>query len=348
MQKHISLQEVDLDKGTVIYRSRQISWDTNDGDYLVVEPILVGLCRSDIKEAMGVRTVRHDFGHEIIGKITDCSATSGFTIGEHVVYDPHIELDRSSGFSTSIVVFAKQHQLQKAFLKINNNTDPRAAVFIEPLSCTMHCLQNLINQIPDKKLQNLTIAIVGAGNAGTLLGLLLEEFGARVFLYNRSKNRLKYLIEKQIFRPDQLLQITKKPVIKDSYDVVIPMTSFLFPDVLSFSEKIVKKSGILVLYGGTKTGDIFPKTSIEIDEIRRNELVKKITLSSKSITLLGTHGAITADFVDTIKFLNNISLSKKLINLIDELVTLEKLPEKFAEIINGKKINKIVVKVTYE
>ena len=39
----------------------------HDPDAVVVRPISVGLCISDVKEAKGLRPIRSDFGHEVYG-----------------------------------------------------------------------------------------------------------------------------------------------------------------------------------------------------------------------------------------------------------------------------------------
>ena len=63
-------QVVELSSGKAILRTRKVPIHIQENPrIIVVRPHMVGICRSDVKELLNVRTVRHDFGHEIVGTV---------------------------------------------------------------------------------------------------------------------------------------------------------------------------------------------------------------------------------------------------------------------------------------
>lgn len=310
---------------------------------LIMRPRLVGICRSDIKEFLGTRTVRHDFGHEILAEVVSSNAHDPRlpSVGSLVVLDPHVKISRSSGFGELVVATGIVENLSKAFIKVPNTIIDRKLIFTEPLACAHHCVANLLRFEGVETLDGLSVGIVGAGMTGILIGLLCKHYGAAVTILNRSEERLNFLRATGIFDENELSLMDAK---EQEFDVVIPTTTFLFPEVLSFCKKIVRSSGLVLLYGGTKSGDVFPSIKeVDIDAIRRNQSMTKVSDGKKEFRLCGTHGATTEDFMAIIRLLGGSSKNIPVEKLISRDIRLEDVPQMLLEMTRGEVLGKTIV-----
>ena len=92
---------------------------------LVLRPLKVGVCRSDIKEVAGTRAMRRDFGHEVVAVVDELSATDVLPPGAIVGFDPHVPISRTSGFAEYMIASANRASLQSALVL----QQPGTAVF---------------------------------------------------------------------------------------------------------------------------------------------------------------------------------------------------------------------------
>lgn len=307
---------------------------------LIIRPKLVGICRSDIKEFLGTRTVRHDFGHEILAEVVANNHSKLPKVGSLVVLDPHVKITRTSGFGELVVASAGVNNLLKAFIEVPVSVDEDRLIFIEPLSCAHHCVANLMRFAQRDDLKDLTVGVIGAGMTGALTGLLCQHYGADVTLINRNQERLDFLKSTTLYTQDKLLRADK---VDQEFDVVIPTTTFLFPTVLKLSERIVKDKGLILLYGGTKVGDAFPDLEkTNIDQIRRSQSSQQIQ-TTKSFKLCGTHGAVTQDFKKVAQLLSDPSVNLPVKKLITDRIKLEDVPLTIIGMTKKETFGKIVV-----
>lgn len=310
---------------------------------LVMKPLLAGICRSDIKEFLGTRTVRHDFGHEILAEIISRNIKDSRLpgVGDFVVLDPHVEINRSSGFGELIVASGSIENLARAFIKVPISISTERLVFTEPLACAHHSVANLLRFKQRKSLDGLSVGIVGAGMTGVLIGLLCKHYGAAITIINRNEERLNFLKGTSIFSDHELSPIN---AVKQEFDAVIPTTTFLYPEILEFCEKIVKDSGHVLLYGGTKAGDTFPGVDeMDIDDIRRKQQITKVTTDKKSFMLCGTHGATTEDFRAVINLMENSPHDFTLEKLIGRRINLNEVPGVIVEMTENEILGKTIV-----
>jgi len=213
--------------------------------------------------------------------------------GDRVVYDPHVKLTRNSGFSEFVIASSPAAGLEKAFLKVGESLPVDKLVFLEPMACIVHAFRNLQAQATGMA-RGLSLGIVGAGNAGTLAALYGKHLGFGVTLMNRSKERLEFLRSARVFSSEEMLPA--RDAEKNCFDVVMLATSFLSQEIVGFGMNIVRDNGALLLYGGTTAGTTVADASL--DDIRRNEKHARIQWEKKDILLIGTHGALRADFVE--------------------------------------------------
>jgi L-iditol 2-dehydrogenase len=151
---------------------------------------------------------------------------------------------------------------QNVFHKPKNLTFEEAA-FLEPLSCVVHSVEPLGIKKGDNAL------IIGAGPIGLLHLLLLKRKGAKVAVIDIRKERLK--IAKRL-GADLILR-TIHPVslpsregnnVGEGYFHVMKFTDgigfdYVFectgkPEVWEAAVKYVRKGGIVILFGGCKSG----------------------------------------------------------------------------------------------
>ena len=310
---------------------------------LILKPRLVGICRSDIKEFLGTRTVRHDFGHEILAEVVESNTNDDQLpkAGDLVVLDPHIKIRRTSGFGELIVATGSNENLAKAFVTVSSSIGDDKLVFTEPLACAHHCVSNLLRYEQRETLDGLSVGIVGAGMTGILIGLICKHLGATVTIINRSEDRLCFLENTSVYNTSEL---SLKDDIEQEFDIVIPTTTFLFPDVLKFCENIVQDSGLILLYGGTKAGDIFPEhKELDIDNIRRSQSLVKILSDNKHFRIGGTHGATTEDFLSVGKLLRDCPQDFPVDKLISNRIKLADVPETIIEMTKKEIFGKTLV-----
>ncbi len=196
---------------------------------------------------------------------------------------------------------------------------------------TVDAVNLLISQIYNKDLRGVAgkkIAILGAGNIGSKIGLYLLESGAKVFLYRRNKKKLKCIVDAiNLLKPQNTRE---KIYIRDKLssikhaDIIIGCTN----GVEVINKKmldLLKKNSILIDAGkGTISKeaireantrkinifriDIFPsleglisKTfSIEkqIKKIQKRKIINGINILNSG--QLGNYGDIIVDDIDSI------------------------------------------------
>jgi len=301
---------------------------------VVVRPIVVGLCRADLKELKGTRARRRDFGHEIVGTVARASADSPLRAGERVVLDPHVDVERTTGFGTLMPAWGPPHRLRAAFPRVPSSLPPERLVFVEPMACVHHCRMRILSRLSPSTAEGLTVAVVGAGNAGTLMGFLLKHDGARVKLFNRGLGRLDFLRQRALFLPGEMGSFPSSP--DADFDVVIPATSFLDEPVLQLSLDLARPGGLVMLYGGTVEKTRLRGLAADLDGIRRSQRASTVTWRSKTVTVAGSYGARTEDFQAVVGLLDRFPGDFLLERLISRRISLGALPGVLQEILDDE------------
>lgn len=307
---------------------------------LLVTPLIAGVCRSDYKELQGVRAVRSDFGHEIVGILKEVSPELNLNPGELVGFNPHPVISRSSGFGDLVFATGHDEQLRQAFIPLPTIGNRERFVFLDPLACVLHAVQRL------PKLRSQSRALVlGAGISGILFAFLLSERGFRVTLTNRSEARLSFTEYLGFSSPTQFALFDD--IEPDAFDVVVIATAFSGMEQLLLAERAVSQDGCVLIFGGTDPTQpaFFPSGSNHVDAVRRQQQRVVTNSGGKSVAWIGTHGAEVDDYFLSASLIEKGSggLDNLLTHLIADRVALSALPGFFNRTGPPESFGKILV-----
>lgn len=254
--------------------------------WVVVLPRTVGLCSSDLKEVRRRRDVRSDFGHELVGEVHS-STVDALPPGLRVGLDPHVPVRRDTAFGDAMLLSAPEEALRAALPVIPEGTPDDRAVFTEPLACATHCAGNVR--------PGADVAVVGAGTAGVLLTVLLRLAGCRVTLVNRSRGRLEALSRTALLH--DVPMESYDGIGQGDHDTVVVTTAMLDDVTFETAWRLLPPAdGRLVLFGGIPAQWRMPGTGILLDAVRRGEQSRRVSRDGRDATVVGTHGATSADF----------------------------------------------------
>jgi cyclitol reductase len=258
----------------------------------VIAPSVVGVCRSDLRELAGVRAIRHDFGHEIVARVVTAEPAALRGLVEAAVcLDPHVDVTRTSGFGELIEIIAPVETVALALRPLPAPLANKLGIFVEPMACASHCVARALASPALPGDARGRAAVVGAGIAGTLIALGLEAAGLEVDVFNRSPARLDVLRERGVFPSTVLYRLA---TAERRYRTVVVATAELTHEALQWTFDAVVDGGTIMLYAGTTPG--VPVGGLDVDSIRRGEHRVAVEHADRTVHLVGTHGAIAADF----------------------------------------------------
>lgn len=283
-----------------------------------VEPLAVGICRSDLKEYLGARPGRSIFGHEIVGRISAISEVPGIRVGDLVVHNPNVEIVRSSGFATRFYCGASSSEaLCQALISVPATIQPAMLTFVEPLAVAFNCLRRIENVQPiGERL------IIGSGFFGILIGLLLRARNNGVTIANRSSPRLEFAQTAALFDPRRVLSFDE---LSGYYDTVIIATTMIDHNLLHAGYQWPRCGGLLHVFAGTAKGELRTNCGVDVDSIRRRQLQVATSYNGKSLTMTGSHGCDSADFAEAIEFLGRAESCRQLARLIGGFISFDDL-----------------------
>lgn len=303
--------------------------DRNFESMVLVEPLSVGVCRSDLREIQGTRSVRSDFGHEVVGRVTLARDTR-FADGDVVVLDPHVELGyRSTGFGTLMEVHGTRPAVEAALIPFEPGAWKEVGVFVEPLACALHCWRVASKELVS---EDCRVQIVGAGTAGVLLTVAWALAGSKVWLFNRTSERIDFLGTSGLLElGDISLAATDRPC-----DVVIVATT-QFQYGIELMGRL-RPGGLVVPYGGTTPGELWD--GMRVDNARRNEG----RVSMDGFVVQGTYGATHSDFLLAQSLLESrYDLRELLNNLVVRRCALREAPNLLMQMADGLRVSKAVI-----
>lgn len=308
---------------------------------VLVEPALVGVCRSDLKEIGGRRPGPSQFGHEIVGLVTR-SSTPLLPVGSRVCLDPNVPLRRGTGFARRMWAGGEPSALVRALPPAPPGVGERRLVFAEPLACAAHCLTMTRRHLGAPDLRGARICVLGAGMAGVLIARLAEEDGARVLLANRDRDRLDFLAERAALPSGGGAPLSEAP--GGTYDVAVVATSFVLPELLERALTSVRRGGLVMLYGGTAAGDRLPGLACDLDRVRRSELVEPVTWRGRAALVGGSYGTTRDDFDHALRTLSGTPDGLGVERLVTAEVSLPDLPATLRRLSEERSFGKVLMR----
>ncbi len=323
---------VDLTKAGPRLRRHSMS-KRRDRNAVIVRLLSIGVCRSDIKEVAGNRPVRSDFGHEVAGRVVWAADSLSLKSGDLVSFDPHVVVNRSSGFAEYLEAEGDPAQLNGAFPVAPKEMGANRILFCEPMACAHHCTARTLTYLGRSEFNGIRMAILGAGNAAALIALLARHLGADVALYNRHQERLTFLASRHLFQ-DSCLRLWSDTQT-ERFDVVIIATAFISDEILTAAVQMVRDEGLVMLYGGTQPGGTLTINGLDMDSVRRYEERVSVDVGAKRIFFGGTYGATAPDFRSVLTLLNGSPTAFPVEKMISETIHLNTLPEVLRNLAEG-------------
>lgn len=309
-------------------------------DAVLVEPSLVGVCRSDLKEIGGRRPGPSQFGHEVVGVVTT-SSIARLPVGARVCLDPNVPLLRGTGFARAMWAGGDAGRLVQALPLAPPDVAERRLVFAEPLACAAHCL-TMVRAHRGAGLRDASVCVLGAGMAGVLIARLAAEDGARARIVNRDPDRLEFLASR-----DALPGIEGAPLsssLPADHDVVVIATDFVRPSLLSRALELVRPGGLVMLYGGTAAGDALPGLDCDLDTVRRAEKVNAASWHGRPVLVGGSYGTTTSDFHEALRALTETPDGLGVERLITAEVSLPELPDALHRMASSRHLGKVLLR----
>lgn len=175
-----------------------------DRDHILIEPIQMGICGSDVALFLGHRTPAAYpllLGHESVGYVRGVGDNvTQFSMGQRVIVEPNFPCgvcaycrsgrgnicpNKKSLGVTIPGCFAEQFVAPAEFVwPVPETISDEDAVTIEPLAVSLHALWQSGAQIGD------TMAVLGCGTTGLLLIQAAVSQGTRVFAHDKLQSKL--------------------------------------------------------------------------------------------------------------------------------------------------------------
>ncbi|MBI5151346.1 MAG: alcohol dehydrogenase catalytic domain-containing protein [Candidatus Pacebacteria bacterium] len=300
---------------------------------IVVKPMYMGLCRADIKEVASTRDIPGDrgplFGHEFVGEIIFSGDQTGYNQGQIVTFNPNITPKRTTGFAQYFFIEGDKDTLERTLTLYTKTTPLDPPWLSEPFACIVHCVDVLSMHLHKENYSGDKVGIIGAGNSGLMFGMMLRSLGAEVSFYNRGIVRREFAVDKGFFSKEQMKSFNSINGDKDQYYIVVLVPTKIDQTTLQYAVDLVKENGTILLYGGTRRGDVLEgePQSVDIDRVRRNENYVPVTTNGKHIFISGGYGCTRADFEKAIALYSQHHEEFPLDKLISRVIRLEDLPQ---------------------
>ncbi len=274
-------------------------------DTVVIRPDYMGVCRADIKEIAGSRDIPTDrgplFGHEFVGAVVFAGTGSGFHQGELVTFNPNITPNRTTGFADYVFVHGSAEQLDQAIVRVPEPDILGNIWMPEPFACIVHAIRKLLELARWPHLDGKRVGIIGAGCSGIMFSWYTKHLGATVVAFNRSEMRRNFVLERGLMTEKEVCSFSAQEHHRDAFDVVIVVPTRVTSSMLEMAADIAVEGGILHLYGGTREGDRFLSTPVDIDAVRRSEHIEPVEYQGKTLMISGAYGCFKEDYEESFR-----------------------------------------------
>ncbi len=237
----------------------------------LVRVTAVGVCNTDLEIVRGYAGFRGTLGHEFVG-IVDSSPDPSW-IGARVVGeincgcgscarcdagDPRHCSDRTVlGIVNRDGAMAEYVSLpERNLLRVPDSVSDDRAIFVEPLAAACEILHQVAIDA------STTVALIGDGKLGLLIGQVLATTGARLTAFGRHTSKLAVLEAKGA---TVRLSSDGHENLRGAFDVVVEASGSA--SGFTMAQAIVRPRGTIVLKS-TIHGDVpFDATSLIVNEV---------------------------------------------------------------------------------
>lgn len=237
---------------------------------VVLEPILVGICRTDLELAAGYMDFTGVPGHEFVARVVD--GVPGWPAGTRVVgeincgcgacRDCRAGDPRHCPTRTVLGILGRDGAMAERFTlpasnlhRVPDGMSDREAVFAEPVAAACRILEQGL--VPAGGAE---VAVLGDGKLGTLAAFVLAAAGHAVTLYGR------HATERSSLFAGTGVDVREAGDLEGRWPVVVECTGR--PEGLASALAHVAPRGTLVLKTTTAEPPRFHAAGIVIDEIR--------------------------------------------------------------------------------
>ncbi|MCF1469220.1 hypothetical protein FS764_20165 [Agrobacterium vitis] len=319
-------------------------------DVVVIRPDYIGICRADVKEIGGSRDIPTDrgplFGHELVGSVSFAGTQSGFQKGDLVTFNPNITPIRTTGFAEYVFIQGTTDQLDQAVVRVPEPDILQNVWMPEPFACIVHATKKLLELTELVSFHGKKVGIIGAGCSGIMFAMYAKHLGASVVVFNRGEMRRTFAQDQALLTKEEVLPLTEIDNHRDTFDVVIVVPTIVTSEILLAAANIASHQGILHIYGGTRKGDRFPSTQVDIDTIRRQEGVSETEYMGKKIKISGAYGCNKEDYEESFRLHSKYPIQFPLEKLISKEIVFEKFSQFIMDVAKGIKDlpGKVVIK----
>ncbi|WP_320198582.1 medium chain dehydrogenase/reductase family protein [Agrobacterium sp. rho-13.3] len=296
---------VALKRGIVSIVTRTFPQDVLGENTVVLKPDYIGICRADIKEIVGSRDIPTDrgplFGHEFVGSVAFAGTRTGFQDGELVTFNPNIVPTRTTGFAEYVFVHGSEEQLAQAIVRVPEPAILDNIWMPEPFACVVHAVQKLFEIANLTSLEGKKVGIIGAGCSGVMFAMYAKHLGASVIVLNRGEMRRNFARARGLLAKSEVFALTEFEAHRNSCDVVIVVPTIITPTLLENAADMGVNGAIVHIYGGTRQGDLFPSTQLDIDTVRRNEHIQSVDYQGKKLRVSGAYGCFKEDYEESFR-----------------------------------------------
>ncbi|WP_411073549.1 alcohol dehydrogenase catalytic domain-containing protein [Streptomyces sp. cmx-4-7] len=309
-------------------------------DTVVIRPDLMGICRADVKEVLGSRDVPEDrgplFGHEFVGSVFFAGSRTGFEAGDAVTFNPNITPHRTTGFAEYVFVRGSKDQLEQAVVRVPGTEDGKDVWMPEPFACIVHALRKLLELTGLDSFGGKRVGIVGAGCAGLMFAMYARHLGASVTVFNRGEARRSFAREQGILAADEIRPLSEAGAHPDAFDVVVVAPTVATAELLGTAARLARDGAVVLVYGGTRKGDRFPGAPVDVDAVRRGELLTWVDHAGKRLGVSGAYGCFKEDYEEGFRLRAEHPESFPLDRLTSRRVTLDEFPDVVMDIAAGR------------
>ena len=278
----------------------------NTGGPVTVEPLIVGLCGTDVQMLTGERRCETPvLGHEMVARVAE-SRSPDYRQGDIVVANPVRKSEPSKVLGHSVpgalqerLAFSSSDIEEGALITYKGPLE--LGPLVEPLACVFHGMR--VTGLVASPVK--AVAVIGDGALGLMTALIAEGFAEKVTLFTKASSR-KVKVRRAL--GGQSIAVEHDPYdskFDTQFDVVFNCTTRASAKTaIAASEFLLRSNGILDMVSGVDELGVGTDSRIEAVQTVRESNVSGMTdiqliqweARGKTIQVTGHRGASDVDF----------------------------------------------------